>query len=97
MADMNLKVKCFRCQKEFDKTQVKYVASLGKETRYECHSCSRKATREPLLAGVEKPLVKKSYVCVRCNYKFNSKIKVCPCCSKSDRLADGNIALKDLI
>ncbi len=97
MTILNLKVNCFRCRKEVSKSEVREVPSINPDKRYECSSCYNKYKREPILAGMEAPAIKKEFLCVRCNYHFKSKIQVCPLCSKSDYLTGGVVTVKDLL
>ncbi|HLC88870.1 MAG TPA: hypothetical protein VJG49_02425, partial [Candidatus Nanoarchaeia archaeon] len=73
MAVLNLKVNCFRCRKEVSKSEVRVLPSINTEQRYECSNCYNRYKREPILAGMEAPAIKKDFLCVRCNYHFKSK------------------------
>ena len=97
MAVLKLRVRCFRCRQEVGQHDARILPSISKEPRYECYDCYRKNKREPLLVGVESPPLKKEYFCERCNYRFKSKIKACPCCNKSDYLIGGTVTVKDLL
>tara|TARA_Y100000310_G_C20553244_1_gene749205 strand:- start:207 stop:500 length:294 start_codon:yes stop_codon:yes gene_type:complete len=97
MAMLNLKVKCFRCRQEVGQHDARLLPSVSKNSRYECYDCYKKTKREPLLAGIESPPLKKEYLCEKCNYRFKSKIKVCPMCNKQDYLVGGVVTVKDLI
>jgi uncharacterized CHY-type Zn-finger protein len=97
MTQLRTKVQCFRCSKKVDVNITREIKTLSKESRYECFRCFQKNKREPLLAGVEKPLIKKEYICERCKYKFKSKKAVCPYCNKNDYVTSSNVSVKELI
>jgi len=97
MATLKLMIKCFRCRKDTGKHDARVLPSISKEPRYECYDCYRKNKREPLLAGVESPPIKKEYLCEKCNYRFKSKIEACPLCNKADYLVGGVVTVKDLL
>ncbi|MBU0459681.1 MAG: hypothetical protein KJ597_04330 [Nanoarchaeota archaeon] len=97
MAQIKITTRCFRCRQEVDRNNVRTYPTLSKEPRYECYDCYRRNKREPLLAGVEAVPLKKEFLCERCNYRFKSKLKMCPLCSKGDYLIGGTITVRDLL
>lgn len=89
-------VKCFRCNTLVEKGSAIILRSVSKKPRYSCYGCYVKQKRFTWGFGDEIP-VKKELFCERCKYKFTSKRPGCPFCSKSDRVIESNITVKDLL
>jgi len=96
MVFLRINVNCFRCNKSFDKTEVRDFKSVNKEIRYECFTCFKNDKSSTLNKKNQTPH-KKKYYCQNCNYKFQSKKRLCPYCNKSNYVYNGEISIKDLL
>ncbi len=90
MVYLRIKVPCFRCKRQVEKTKVLTVGSMTDEPRYECYVCFKRFANSG-----DRP--KSRFLCQRCNYKFNSKKDECPYCNKSDLVIKGKITVHDLL
>ncbi len=95
MAYLRVKVQCFRCNNDFEKTEVRTIKGVTQDPRYQCFPCC-KNQREPLLAN-EKTKRKFDLYCQMCKYNFKSKAMLCPYCAKEDYVIVDDVKLKDLL
>ncbi|MEK6938923.1 MAG: hypothetical protein AABX04_07840 [Nanoarchaeota archaeon] len=83
---LKTKVNCFKCGKAVDKNETYLIQTTDKEGRYECYTCFKNSRS-----------TKRDLFCGRCKYKFKARVPVCPYCSKSDEVIEGNVSIHDLI
>jgi hypothetical protein len=96
MPVLKVKVKCWRCGKNVDKSDTVETNLQNKDRRHQCYSCYKK--NKSLCWGFgDKIKVKKEWFCERCKYKFKAANTTCPYCNRSDYVTKARVFAAELI
>ncbi|MEK6900962.1 MAG: hypothetical protein AABX37_01325 [Nanoarchaeota archaeon] len=96
MVYLRVKVPCFRCNRQFEKTEVRRIEAMNKEYKYECFTCFRRSLNVPFGAQ-EEARGKREFFCQRCKYRYSARSAICPYCNEMDMVVPGKVSIQDLL